>query len=160
YRCASAFAPARCLNLFQVLWDKPSLTGVFFMMDPTILGQLVDEHAAALELYARQWCAAPEDVVQDAFVKLASQRREPETVVSWLFRVVRNRAISDWRAAQRRKKHEAIAGERKSQQMFVHGSRELDADAAAGALQGLPGDEREVITLHLWGGLTFAEIAD
>jgi len=37
-------------------------------MDPTFLGRLIDRHAAALVLYARQWCAAPEDVVQDAFL--------------------------------------------------------------------------------------------
>ncbi len=43
-------------------------------MDPDLLGQLLDRHAAALELYARQWCEVPEDVVQDAFLKLAGQR--------------------------------------------------------------------------------------
>ena len=50
------------------------------MMDPTVLGQLVDEHAAALELYARQWCTAPEDVVQDAFLKLVTQSPLPRRV--------------------------------------------------------------------------------
>ncbi len=68
------------------------------MMDPTVLGQLVDEHAAALELYARQWCAAPEDVVQEAFLKLMSQMHLPRNVVPWLFRVVRNQAITVWRS--------------------------------------------------------------
>ena len=130
------------------------------MMDPTVLGQLVDEHAAALELYARQWCAAPEDVVQDAFLKLVSQQSTPRNVVSWLFRVVRNQAISAWRSAQRRRKHEAIAGERQPQQLFANSRAALDGEAAAAALQSLPDDQREVITLHLWGGLTFAEIAD
>ena len=33
---------------------------------PEILGRLFDEHAAALVLYARPWCDAPEDIVQDA----------------------------------------------------------------------------------------------
>ncbi len=32
-------------------------------MDPDLLGNLLDQHAAALELYARQWCDTPEDVV-------------------------------------------------------------------------------------------------
>src|SRR5437764_2840614 len=105
------------------------------MMDPTILGQLVAEHAAALELYARQWSAAPEDVVQDAFLRLVSQRSMPRNVVSWLFRVVRNRAISMWRASQRRRKHELIAGERQPQRLFSQGPSALDADVAADALQ-------------------------
>jgi DNA-directed RNA polymerase specialized sigma24 family protein len=43
-------------------------------MDPDLLGNLLDQHAAALELFARQWCDVPEDVVQDAFLKLAAQR--------------------------------------------------------------------------------------
>ena len=47
-------------------------------MDPDLLGNLLDQHAAALELYAGQWCDATEDVVQDAFLKLAAQRVLPD----------------------------------------------------------------------------------
>ena len=43
-------------------------------MGPEQLGELVDRHAAALVLYARQWCACPEDVVQTAFLKLVRLR--------------------------------------------------------------------------------------
>lgn len=130
------------------------------MMDPTVLGQLVDEHAAALELYARQWCAAPEDVVQDAFLKLVTQRQMPRRVVPWLFRVVRNKAISVVRSARRRRKHETRAAERHPQHLFAREPAELDGADAARALQTLPAEQREVITLHLWGGLTFAEIGE
>ncbi len=135
-------------------------SGVLIMMDPTFLGQLLDEHAAALELYARQWCAAPEDVVQEAFLKLVSQRRMPRHVVPWLFRVVRNKAISAWRSAQRRHKHETRAAEQQPSSLFAGAASTLDGVSAAQALQTLSAEEREVITLHLWGGLTFAEIGD
>jgi RNA polymerase sigma-70 factor (ECF subfamily) len=131
------------------------------MMDPTVLGQLVDEHAAALELYARQWCAAPDDVVQEAFLKLVTQRHMPRRVVPWLFRVVRNQAISAARSAQRRRKYETRAAQRQPQCLFAgETTAELDGEAATHALQALPHEQREVITLHLWGGLTFAEIAE
>jgi RNA polymerase sigma-70 factor (ECF subfamily) len=30
----------------------------------------------------------------------------------------------------------------------------------ASSLEGLPEEQREVVTMHLWGGLTFAEIAE
>ena len=130
------------------------------MMDPTVLGQLVDEHAAALELYARQWCAAPEDIVQDAFLKLVIQKQMPRNVVPWLFRVVRNQAIDALRAQQRRRKHETQAAQRHPECLFTREPASLDAERASRALQTLPQEEREVITLHLWGGLTFAEIAD
>jgi len=36
-------------------------------MSPTEFARLIDAHAAPLVLYARQWCDAPEDVVQEAF---------------------------------------------------------------------------------------------
>ena len=61
---------------------------------PDILGRLFDEHARALLLFARQSCDAPEDIVQDAFASLARQKLIPERVVPWLYRVVRNGAIS------------------------------------------------------------------
>ena len=36
----------------------------------------------------------------------------------------------------------------------------LDADTAVTAMQQLPVEEREVMIAHLWGGLTFEEIAE
>ena len=76
-------------------------------MDSDWLGRLVDRYAAALELYARQWCHAPEDVVQEAFLKLVAQRPLPDQPVAWLFRVVRNGALNAALAARRRRHHEA-----------------------------------------------------
>jgi RNA polymerase sigma-70 factor (ECF subfamily) len=130
------------------------------MMDERGLGQLVDRHAAALILYARQWCAAPEDVVQEAFLKLVTQSRPPAAPVPWLYRVVRTRAISAARSAQRRRQHEAEAARRVEAWFVPETEHALDAAALAEALTALPAEPREVITLHLWGGLTFAEISD
>ena len=129
-------------------------------MAPDELARLIDERAAALVLYARQWCAAPEDVVQEAFVKLMAQGSPPEQPVPWLFRVVRNAAISARRAAERRRRHETVAAQRQRRWFEFAGDTALDADAVTRALQSLPSDQREIITLHLWGGLTFAQIAD
>jgi RNA polymerase sigma factor (sigma-70 family) len=98
--------------------------------------------------------------VQEAFVKLVTQSRMPRNVVSWLFRVVRNGAISAWRSAQRRRKHEIRAAEQHPPSLFIADSAGLDGISATCALQSLRQEQREVITLHLWGGLTFAEIAD
>jgi RNA polymerase sigma-70 factor (ECF subfamily) len=128
-------------------------------MGPELLGRLVDEHAAALVLYARQWCAAPEDVVQEAFIKLARQRLPPAEAVPWLYRVVRNGALSSARAARRRNRHEAAAASRTPPWFVPAEGIGLDAQAAAAALQALPVEQREVIVAHLWGGLTFEQIA-
>lgn len=129
-------------------------------MSPEGIGQLVEEHAAALTLYARQWCSVPEDVVQEAFLKLVSQSSPPHKPVAWLYRVVRNAAISAARSSKRRLRHEAAAAAQ-SPAWFVNSeSALLDVRVASEALQTLPLEQREVIVAHLWGGLTFEEIAE
>jgi RNA polymerase sigma-70 factor (ECF subfamily) len=130
------------------------------MMGPEILGELVDRHARALVLYARQWCAAPEDVVQEAFLKMVTYRPSPNKVVPWLYRVVRNAAVSASRAERRRRRHETAAAEYYPGWFESSDDTLLDGRAVAQALQALPPGEREAITLHLWAGLTFEEIAE
>jgi RNA polymerase sigma-70 factor (ECF subfamily) len=130
------------------------------MMGPELLGRLVDRHAAALVLYARQWCAAPEDVVQEAFLKLVAQRPPPDNPESWLYRVVRNAAISAGRTERRRQRYEAAAAAQAPAWFATADTDALDAEAATAALQELPLEEREAIVAHLWGGLTFEQIAD
>ncbi len=117
-------------------------------MGPDLLRRLLDEHAAALTLYARQWCAAPEDVVQDAFLKLVAQRTPPVNCVAWLYRVVRNGAISAARSTLRRRRYEtAAAGQAAT--WFVPDDTGLDGEAAVAALAALPLEQREVIVAHL-----------
>ncbi len=119
---------------------------------------LADAHAAALVLFARQWCAAPEDVVQDALCKLAAQPRTPEDPVAWLYRVVRNRAVDAGRSDRRRQQREAAAArpERWFEERQIDG---LDAGAAVAALEALPAEQREVIVARLWGGMTLEQVA-
>jgi len=128
-------------------------------VEPEQLGQLIDTQAAALALYARQWCGVPDDVVQDAFLKLAMQQPAPDEPVAWLYRVVRNAAISAGRSARRRRRHEAAAAVR-IPTWFVSDENRLDAETATAALLELSDDQRECIVAHLWGGLTFAQIAE
>jgi RNA polymerase sigma-70 factor (ECF subfamily) len=124
-----------------------------------LLGQLIDEHARVLVLYARQLCATPEDVVQDAFLKLVGQKTPPPNPVAWLYRVVRNGAISAARSERRRRRHESAVAYQ-STPWFIPGETGLDVEAATRALQTLPLEQREVIVAHLWGGLTFEQIAE
>jgi len=130
------------------------------MMGPEVLGRLIDEHAAALVLYARQWCATPEDVVQEAFLKLIAQKKPPDRLVSWLYRVVRNAAIDASRSAERRRRHESRAAGQAPAWFCASEAAEIDADTASSALQTLPVEQREVIVAHLWGGLTFEQIGE
>jgi RNA polymerase sigma-70 factor (ECF subfamily) len=134
-------------------------------MDSEQLGRLIDQHAAALELYARQRCETAEDVVQEAFLKLAEQRAMPANPAAWLFRVVRNGAINAATAARRRRRYEAGAAA-EAWRWFQGASspraptEALDPETAEAELRRLPLEQREVIVAHLWGGLTFEQIAE
>jgi RNA polymerase sigma factor (sigma-70 family) len=127
-------------------------------MDGATLGASVDRYAGALSLYARQWCASPDDVVQEAFIKLGGMETPPPTVGAWLFHFVRQRAIAVGRSERRRRKHESMAVPTASW-FESDPSASIDAAAAVEALAKLETDEREAIVAHLWGGLSFAEIA-
>jgi RNA polymerase sigma factor (sigma-70 family) len=129
-------------------------------MGPEQLSRLVDEYAAVLVLYARQWCAAPEDVVQEAFVKLTTQRSLPDNVGGWLYRVVRNAALAAGRAERRRRHHESAAALRMPSWFTPSETARLDSETAAAALQTLPIEQRETLVAHLWGGLTFEQIGE
>ncbi len=105
-------------------------------MSPSEFAQLIDAHAAPLVLYARQWCDAPEDIVQDAFSKLVRQQRPPEDVVAWLYRVVRNGALDAAKMARRRQRRESAAA--RPVRWFVETELEgLDAETAVAALEQL-----------------------
>src|SRR5579884_2481125 len=127
-------------------------------VQPQLLERLAKEHAAALVLYARQWCAAPEDVVQEAFLKLVVQKAPPDNPVPWLYRVVRNAALMANRANRRRRHYEAAAAARAPVWFVNTDLAGLDAEATTAALRSLPPEQGEVIVARIWGGLTFEQI--
>ncbi len=129
------------------------------MMDPELLGRLIDRHAPALELFARQWCDSAEDVVQEAFVRLAGQDPTPMEPLAWLFRVVRNGAVNAGIASRRRKRHEKSAAATGTAWFHADTGFEFEPELVQATLATLPIDQREVIVAHLWGGLSFQEIA-
>src|SRR5262245_37943521 len=115
-------------------------------MGPELLGRLLDTRAAALTLYARQWCAVPDDVVQEAFIRLGALRSTPDDPVAWLFRAVRNGAISASRSERRRKHHESAAA---SAEWFLPAEgAAIDGAAATAAVEALPPEERETVVAH------------
>ncbi|MEO6810286.1 MAG: RNA polymerase sigma factor [Isosphaeraceae bacterium] len=133
-------------------------------MEPESLGNLIDQLADALVLFARSRCDEPEDVVQDAFMKLASQTKPPRNPAAWLFRTVRNGAVNAGIASQRRRRREAEAGATKADWFEPQPSAgsvfAVDPESAQVALDALPVEQREIIVARLWGGLTFEQIAN
>lgn len=129
--------------------------------------QTFDQLAPQLVMYARQLVDAKadaEDVVQQAFVRW--WRRFPvgdAAHIPLLYAAVRTIALDQRRSDHRRVNREAksdlaVAGENTP----VFDPRPEQKETAAiveKALQSLPEDQREVVTLKLWGDLTFNEIA-
>ena len=56
----------------STLVDRPRIGRRMSMnaIGSSLLSRLLDEHGGALVLYAQQWCNGPEDVVQEAFIRL------------------------------------------------------------------------------------------
>ena len=131
-------------------------------IDPAKLGQWFDEHAAQLVLYARQWRlgCAPEDLVQDVFLRLMAQPAEPGNVKAWLFRAVRNAAISAARTDRRRAGRELRVAEARPGWFQTNPEDLIDAAAAQAALGELPEAQREVVVLRVWGRMTLQDVAD
>jgi len=128
--------------------------------DAKFLSRLLDQHSASLILYAQQWCNSPEDVVQEAIVRLMRQQTPPDNLIAWLYRVVRNQAIDSGRAAGRRTHYEQAASSERNAWFMTVAGNEIDATAAVEKLELLPIEQREAIVLRLWSGLSFEEIAE
>lgn len=120
----------------------------------------MSEHAPALQLYARQWCDCAEDVVQESLVQITRLTTLPDNPLGWLYRVVRNRAISAGRSAGRRRRYETKAAAQKEHWFLDGTSESLDAQLATRLVAELPENQREVLVAHLWSGLTFAQIGE
>jgi len=106
--------------------------------------------------------ASAEDCVQQTFMNVHASRgsfRAGARVAPWLFAIARNQAIDLTRSAPRRR--EVADGDERATQTAtdarVH-DRGLDR-AVREAIGALPDDQRDVVTLHWLGGLSFPEVA-
>jgi RNA polymerase sigma-70 factor (ECF subfamily) len=129
---------------------------------PELLGRLLDEQGGALALFAAQWTENADDCVQEALIELARQSATPPNVVAWLYRVVRNRAISQYRSARRREHREQLAQRLKwnAKPGSEAASEPIAAEELAAALAELPDELRECVVARLWGELSFEQMSE
>ena len=131
------------------------------------LERLYDVHAQALFAYLLNFTRDEQDTrdaLQEIFVKLANNPELLHDVRderAFLIRLARNAAIDLMRRrASRQKHHDRFAVENIS--IFAE-SADPDAEAfpreLSAALGELPSEQREVMHLKLWEGLTFDQIA-
>jgi RNA polymerase sigma-70 factor (ECF subfamily) len=125
-----------------------------------------ERHAARLVLYARQWLperADAEDAVQAGFVKFWKNKPDPiESDVPLLYAAVRCAALDLLKSRRRRAAREVAAmAEIRDCWWDANTIEEKErAETMQRALQALPPEQREVVTLRVWAEMTFAEIAE
>jgi RNA polymerase sigma-70 factor (ECF subfamily) len=119
--------------------------------------RLYDQHGPALVAYARGFVpdAAAEDAVHQVFLRLLSvEISMPEAPVAYVYRAVRNAALNARRSGSRLTELDPQSS------VFRH--RDGDQEAALAlekALAELPEEQREVVVMRTWSGLTLEEIA-
>lgn len=123
----------------------------------------LDENAGRLLLFARQQCriaADAEDVVQEALVE-SWERNGPRGTppLPLVFATIRRRAIDRARRDDsRRVREESSAGDEAwFDTSVVDGEMRRLVESG---VKELPENFREVVTLKIWGGLTFDEIGN
>ncbi len=124
--------------------------------------QWVERHGRVFFLYARQQtrCESDaKDVLQEALAEAwrRSPDRSPDKAV--VFATIRRRAIDLGRSMDRRQKRELAVGHPGEDWFYPDFSEGDTRETLAAALARLPADFREVLTLRIWGGLTFPAIA-
>ena len=123
----------------------------------------LDEHGAGLVLLARQWTdsqAEAEDIVQDAFVRFWPKRGSARNARAYLYACVRSSAMDRMRGEARRRRREEAAGpadESLFENRIEHDERR---EAVERAMRTLPTEQKEVVIMKIWGGLTFQGIGE
>lgn len=98
------------------------------------------------------------DITQLTFLKVHENRhryRVGASAASWIFTIARNSALDYLRSAPKRR--EVYGGDSEPAAESVLRDRLRDEQVRA-AIAALPDDQRQVILLHWYGGLTFEEV--
>ncbi len=137
-------------------------------MAPIDFERLYDEHAQALFAFLLNFTrheADTRDLLQESFIRLAKRPELLEGVRderAFLLRLAHNLAIDLIRRRGTREKHyEALAAE--TVPIFAptpEADESAFRQALSAALGELPADQRAVVHLKLWEGLTFEQIAE
>lgn len=124
----------------------------------------LDEHAGRLLLFARQQSRLPsdaEDLLQESLVESWSRHTGPGfPPLPLVYSTLRRRAIDHARSLDRRQTREQVSAVLEPEWFEANFDGDDDARLVRAALERLPPEQREVVTLKIWGDLTFREIAE
>ncbi len=128
--------------------------------DPDQWNSWLQAHARQFLLYARQQTRSEgdaEDVLQDALVDSWRRCDGAEPPLALVYATIRRRAIDLARSHDARVRREQP--EETEPWFEPDFTRDETAQLLATALRTLSDPHREVVTLKIWGGLTFEQIA-
>ena len=154
--------------------DKADMDGALVARiargDPAALGELYDRHGRTVFGALYRMLGAPEpaeEVAQDAFHSVwrraGTYRADRGSVRTWLLAIARNAAV-DWRRTKgRRSDREAAIDEAAElvEEIRVDDRviASLRAERVRAAVASLPDEQRVVLSLAFWSGLSQSEIA-
>lgn len=124
----------------------------------------MEQHGSTLVLLAQQYvnCRADaEDVVHEAFVSFWRSRHQAQDRTAYLFTCVKHAAINWLRAKKRRSRREEASARPEIETWFA-GEVEKDErqKELLQVMAGLTTEQREVLVMKIWGGLTFPQVAE
>src|SRR5438093_12512216 len=113
----------------------------------------LDQHGAALVLFARQWVASradAEDVVQEAFVRFWQSRERVREPAAYLYASIKHCAL-DWRRGRKRQsRREEATARPEAETLFTAPVEQHERRAAIeAALHCLPENQREVLVMRI-----------
>ena len=159
----------------QVLSDKVLLNN-YLSGDSAAISQLIERHSRRIRDYIRMMVKdndVADDVLQETLIKVVRVIDEGRYVdngkfLSWVLRIAHNQVIDYFRSQKSAKTiNESDAGytmlgtlrfaERTVEDNII--SEQIEADVRR-LVEHLPDEQREVVKLRYFSGLSFQEIAD
>ncbi|HEX5241832.1 MAG TPA: RNA polymerase sigma factor [Tepidisphaeraceae bacterium] len=126
----------------------------------------LSEHGPTMLLLVRQWVsnrADSEDIVQEAFVRFWKSRHRAVDPKAYLY-VCAKRYLLEWlRTEERRgRREQSVARVRPSVSttLFKRLAAREDHRRLESSLVALPAEQREIVILRIWGGLSFPQISE
>ena len=159
----------------QIMSDQVLLTS-YLQGDKSAISSLIERHSRRVRDYIRMMVKdgdTAEDIFQETFIKAVrvideGKYADSGKFLSWILRIAHNQVIDYFRAQkQNRQVNESAAGynvlgtlrfaERTVEDKMV--SEQIERDVRA-LVELLPDEQREVVMLRYFSGLSFKEIAE
>lgn len=159
----------------QIMSDQVLLTS-YLQGDKSAISSLIERHSRRVRDYIRMMVKdgdTAEDIFQETFIKAVrvideGKYADSGKFLSWILRIAHNQVIDYFRAQkQNRQVNESAAGynvlgtlrfaERTVEDKMV--SEQIERDVCA-LVELLPDEQREVVMLRYFSGLSFKEIAE